>query len=121
MAYLGNAPLEGLVSSGNIADGSITTSKIQDTAVTYPKLNSNISTSYIAEGTNLYYTDARVANYLTANTYATQSYVATSIAGKLNTSGGTISGNLDITGTLSINGVPVGAGGGGSAYSWFLN
>ena len=39
-----------------------------------------LTTSNIAEGTNLYYTDARVNTYLTANNYATQSYVGTAIA-----------------------------------------
>jgi len=38
------------------------------------------TTTNIAEGTNLYYTDARVNTYLTANNYATQSYVGTAIA-----------------------------------------
>ena len=38
-----------------------------------------LTTSVIGEGTNLYYTDARVGTYLTANSYATQSYVSTQI------------------------------------------
>ena len=38
------------------------------------------TTSDISEGTNLYYTDARVLSYLSANTYATQSYVGTQIS-----------------------------------------
>ena len=38
-----------------------------------------LTTSNIAEGTNLYYTDTRVGTYLTANSYATQSYVSTQI------------------------------------------
>ena len=38
------------------------------------------STSNLSEGTNLYYTDARVGTYLTANSYATQTYVGTQIA-----------------------------------------
>lgn len=38
------------------------------------------TTTNITEGTNLYYTDARVNTYLTANNYATQSYVGTAIA-----------------------------------------
>jgi len=38
------------------------------------------STTNLAEGTNLYYTAARVGSYLTANSYATQSYVGTQIA-----------------------------------------
>ena len=39
-----------------------------------------LTTSNIGEGTNLYYTDARVGSYLTANSYATQSYVSTQIS-----------------------------------------
>jgi hypothetical protein len=38
------------------------------------------STTNIVEGTNLYYTAARVAAYLTANSYATQGYVNTAIS-----------------------------------------
>ena len=38
------------------------------------------STTNLTEGTNLYYTAARVGSYLTANSYATQSYVGTQIA-----------------------------------------
>jgi len=38
------------------------------------------STTNIVEGTNLYYTDARVNTYLTTNNYATQSYVGTAIS-----------------------------------------
>lgn len=42
-------------------------------------VGSSATTSDISEGTNLYYTDARVLSYLSANTYATQSYVSTQI------------------------------------------
>lgn len=38
------------------------------------------STTNIVEGTNLYYTDARVSAYLIANSYATQGYVNTAIS-----------------------------------------
>jgi len=38
------------------------------------------STTNIVEGTNLYYTDARVSAYLTANSYATQGFVNTAIS-----------------------------------------
>jgi len=38
------------------------------------------STTDLSEGTNLYYTDARVLSYLTTNNYATQTYVDTEIA-----------------------------------------
>ena len=43
-------------------------------------VGANASTTDISEGTNLYYTDARVGTYLTANSYATQSYVGTQVA-----------------------------------------
>ena len=39
-----------------------------------------LTTTNIAEGTNLYYTDTRVGTYLTTNSYATQTYVGTQIA-----------------------------------------
>jgi len=42
------------------------------------------STSGITEGTNLYYTDARVGTYLTNNSYATQNYVSTQINNLVN-------------------------------------
>ena len=38
------------------------------------------TTTNITEGTNLYYTDARVNTYLTANGYATQTYVNTAVS-----------------------------------------
>ena len=43
-------------------------------------VGANASTTDISEGTNLYYTDTRVGTYLTANSYATQSYVGTQVA-----------------------------------------
>jgi hypothetical protein len=43
-------------------------------------VGASATTSDISEGTNLYYTDARVGAYLTANNYATQSYVGTQVA-----------------------------------------
>ena len=46
--------------------------------------NKTLSTSWITEGTNLYYTDARVGSYLTTNSYATQTYVTTQIANLVN-------------------------------------
>lgn len=50
-----------------------------DASVTPAKL-SGVSSTNIPEGTNLYYTDTRVGNYLTTNNYATQSYVGTELA-----------------------------------------
>ena len=47
---------------------------------------SNHTTTDLAEGTNLYYTDARVGTYLTTNAYATEAYVTTAISGKADTS-----------------------------------
>ena len=43
-------------------------------------VGASATTSDISEGTNLYYTDARVLSYLSANTYATQSYVNTQVS-----------------------------------------
>jgi hypothetical protein len=43
-------------------------------------VGASATTTDIAEGTRLYYTDARVLSYLTTNSYATQSYVGTQIA-----------------------------------------
>ena len=40
---------------------------------------SNHSTSNLSEGSNLYYTDARVGTYLTNNSYATESFVGSAI------------------------------------------
>ena len=37
-------------------------------------------TTDLAEGSNLYYTDARVGEYLTSNSYATETFVSTSIS-----------------------------------------
>lgn len=39
-----------------------------------------ITTDNIGEGSNLYYTDARVSSYLTTNSYATESFVSTAVA-----------------------------------------
>ena len=53
-------------------------------------VGASATTSDIAEGTNLYYTDARVGSYLTANNYATQSYVGTQIANLVDAAPGTL-------------------------------
>jgi hypothetical protein len=58
------------VSTAKIQDNAITASKLANGSVTAAKL-SGITTINIAEGTNLYYTNARVATYLTTNQYAT--------------------------------------------------
>ncbi len=49
-----------------------------------------LTTSDITEGTRLYYTDTRVGTYLTSNSYATQSYVATQIANLVDSAPGTL-------------------------------
>jgi hypothetical protein len=111
-----------------IADGVIDVNNL--------KAGHTITTDNIGEGTNLYYTDARVGSYLSANSYATEGYVTTavsnlvdaapstldtlnelaaalgddpnfattvtnSIATKLPLAGGTISGNLVVSGSLT--------------------
>ena len=40
----------------------------------------SITTDNIGEGSNLYYTDARVSTYLSTNNYATEGYVTTAVA-----------------------------------------
>jgi hypothetical protein len=78
--------------TGTGTTGSSTTLTLANsgvTAGTYTKVTvdskgrvtvgANATTSDISEGTNLYYTDARVLAYLGANNYATQSYVTTQI------------------------------------------
>jgi hypothetical protein len=49
-----------------------------------------LTTSVVAEGTNLYYTDARVGTYLTNNSYATQSYVNTAVSNLVDAAPGTL-------------------------------
>ena len=58
-----------------------------------------ITTDNIGEGSNLYYTDARVSNYLTTNSYATESFVT---SGYLPLSGGTLTGNLIVNTNVGI-------------------
>jgi hypothetical protein len=53
-------------------------------------VGASATTSDISEGTNLYYTDARVLAYLGANSYATQSYVSTQIANLIDSAPGTL-------------------------------
>jgi hypothetical protein len=43
-----------------------------------------ITTDHVAEGSVLYYTDARVSNYLTTNNYATEAYVSTTTTNSAN-------------------------------------
>jgi len=55
-----------------IADGVIDANNL--------KAGHTITTDNIGEGTNLYYTDARVGSYLSTNSYATEGYVTTAVA-----------------------------------------
>ena len=55
-----------------IADGVIDVNNL--------KAGHTITTDNIGEGTNLYYTDARVGSYLSANSYATEGYVTTAVS-----------------------------------------
>jgi hypothetical protein len=43
-----------------------------------------ITTDHVGEGSVLYYTDARVSNYLTTNNYATEAYVSTTTTNSAN-------------------------------------
>jgi hypothetical protein len=47
--------------------------------------STTIDTDTLLEGTNLFYTDARVGNYLTTNSYATETYVDSAVQGVDNT------------------------------------
>ena len=61
-----------------IAGGTITTFNLDDGSVTAAKLNS-ITTDNISEGTNLFYTDARVGTYLSGNGYDTATNIIATI------------------------------------------
>ena len=61
----GDLIAQGAIHSINLADGSVTATKLH-----------NISTDHISEGTNLFYTDARVSTYLTTNNYVTTTEIA---------------------------------------------
>lgn len=54
---------------------------VSNGVITVDNLNAShgITTDHIGEGSNQYYTDARVSNYLTTNSYATEGYVGTVI------------------------------------------
>ena len=68
-----------LSASGDIAYNPSTGVISYTTPTTIASL-SNHTTSALAEGTNLYYTDARVGTYLTTNSYATETYVNNALA-----------------------------------------
>jgi hypothetical protein len=89
--------------TGTGTTGSSTTLTLANSGVTagiYTKVTvdskgrvtvgASATTSDISEGTNLYYTDARVLAYLGANNYATQSYVGTQIANLVDSAPGTL-------------------------------
>jgi len=61
----GDLIAQGTIDSVNLADGSVTANKLH-----------NISTDHISEGSNLFYTDARVSTYLTTNNYVTTTEIA---------------------------------------------
>lgn len=62
-----------------MANTKVSGDLIQDGSILQSHLNENhgITTDHIGEGTNKFFTDARVASYLDSNNYATQSYVTT--------------------------------------------
>jgi hypothetical protein len=61
---------------------------ISDGVIVQGNLHSShgITTAHIGEGSNLYYTDARVGSYLSTNSFATESYVGTQIANLVDSS-----------------------------------
>lgn len=79
--YYTDARARGAISvSGSLSYDSGTGVVSYTTPTTIASL-SNHTTDTLTEGsTNLYYTDARVGSYLTANSYATQSYVSTAVS-----------------------------------------
>ena len=69
------------INGDHIADNTITSSMLHTTFSVPAASLTGIDTDDVSEGaTNLYYTDARVGSYLTANSYATQSYVSTAVS-----------------------------------------
>lgn len=66
------------VTGALIADATITATNIADGAVTAAKLT-GITTTSIAEGDKLFYTDARVGTYLTSNGYDTAANIIATI------------------------------------------
>jgi hypothetical protein len=67
------------ITTNIIADDAITADKIAAGAIDSTHLT-GITTTDVTEGTNLYFTDARVGSYLTTNSYATESYVTTAVS-----------------------------------------
>jgi len=61
-----------------IANGTVTATNLADGSVTAAKLNS-ITTDNITEGTNLFYTDARVGSYLSGSGYDTATNIIATI------------------------------------------
>jgi len=66
------------VTGALIADATITATNIADGAVTAAKLT-GITTTSIAEGDKLFYTDARVSTYLSSNGYDTAANIIATI------------------------------------------
>jgi len=65
---------------------------ISDGVIVQGNLHSShgITTAHIGEGSNLYYTDARVSSYLSTNSFATESYVGTQITNLVDSSPATL-------------------------------
>jgi hypothetical protein len=65
---------------------------ISDGVIVQSNLHSShgITTAHIGEGSNLYYTDARVGSYLSTNSFATESYVGTQITNLVDSSPATL-------------------------------
>jgi len=68
----------GTITTSNIANSAVTTDILANSAVTAAKLGS-ITTDNISEGTNLFYTDARVGTYLSGNGYDTATNIIATI------------------------------------------
>ena len=71
----------GLIELASIPNSSLTNSSVTVNGSTVALGGStSFDTDSVAEGSNLYYTDARVDTYLTTNAYATESYVDTAVS-----------------------------------------
>ena len=92
-----------------MANTKVSGDLIQDGAISQNHLNENhgITTTDIGEGTALYYTDARVANYLTTNSYATEGYVNTATANAANWDAAFSWGDHSLVGYLTTETDPV--------------
>ena len=94
----------GGISIGDVSAYLTTNGYISDFNSAFDTRLATKSTTNLTEGTNLYYTDSRVGNYLTTNNFATKSYVSGQVAAVIDTiETGPISDIITNTGNLVAN------------------